>query len=204
MKVYEALAKAFVAEGTTAVFGMMGDANMYWMNELDKLGVALLEVRHEGGGLAMADGYGPHRRHTPAWHDHERPRRQRSSRRRCWSRPGRGLRWWRSSARHPLGDRPTCSASTRSGSPRPARPASSTLHNAGERVRGGAEGVLPGPPGVASDHAERADGRPAEDLRRRRRLRAVDGRCSTTTRRPTRTRRSSRRPPTSSRAAGAR
>jgi acetolactate synthase-1/2/3 large subunit len=58
MKVYEALAKAFAAEGTTAVFGMMGDANMYWMDELHKLGVELIEARHEGGGLAMADGFG--------------------------------------------------------------------------------------------------------------------------------------------------
>jgi acetolactate synthase-1/2/3 large subunit len=58
MKVYQALAKAFAAEGTTAVFGMMGDANMYWMNELDKYGVELVEARHEGGGLAMADGFG--------------------------------------------------------------------------------------------------------------------------------------------------
>jgi thiamine pyrophosphate-dependent acetolactate synthase large subunit-like protein len=57
MKVYEALARAFVAEGTSAVFGMMGDANMYWMNELDKLGVRQFEVRHEGAGLAMADGW---------------------------------------------------------------------------------------------------------------------------------------------------
>src|ERR1700722_20290281 len=58
MKVYQALARAFVAEGTKAVFGMMGDANMYWMNELDSLGVRQFEVRHEGGGLAMADGWG--------------------------------------------------------------------------------------------------------------------------------------------------
>ena len=57
MKVYQALARAFVAEGTTAVFGMMGDANMYWMNELDVLGVRQFEVRHEGAGLAMADGW---------------------------------------------------------------------------------------------------------------------------------------------------
>jgi acetolactate synthase-1/2/3 large subunit len=57
MKVYQALARAFVAEGTTAVFGMMGDANMYWMNELDALGVRQFEVRHEGAGLAMADGW---------------------------------------------------------------------------------------------------------------------------------------------------
>ncbi len=58
MKVYEAMAKAFAAEGTTGVFGMMGDANMYWMAGLASLGVQLFEVRHEGGGLAMADGWG--------------------------------------------------------------------------------------------------------------------------------------------------
>lgn len=57
MKVYEALAKAFAAEGTTTVFGMMGDANMYWMNAMDRLGVRLVAVRHEGAGLAMADGW---------------------------------------------------------------------------------------------------------------------------------------------------
>jgi thiamine pyrophosphate-dependent acetolactate synthase large subunit-like protein len=57
MKVYEGLAKAFVAEGTTSVFGMMGDGNMYWMEALHDLGVQLLEVRHEGAGLGMADGW---------------------------------------------------------------------------------------------------------------------------------------------------
>jgi hypothetical protein len=29
MKVYQGLAKAFAAEGTSHVFGMMGDGNMY-------------------------------------------------------------------------------------------------------------------------------------------------------------------------------
>src|SRR6266851_3238660 len=57
MKVYQGLAKAFVAEGVTAVFGMMGDGNMYWMEALHDLGVDLLEVRHEGAGLGMADGW---------------------------------------------------------------------------------------------------------------------------------------------------
>jgi acetolactate synthase I/II/III large subunit len=57
MKVYEGLAKAFVAEGTTSIFGMMGDGNMYWMEALHNLGVNLLEVRHEGAGLGMADGW---------------------------------------------------------------------------------------------------------------------------------------------------
>lgn len=57
MKVYEALAGAFAAEGTTDVFGMMGDANMHWMNALAERGVRLYEVRHEGSGLGMADGF---------------------------------------------------------------------------------------------------------------------------------------------------
>ncbi|ACU72802.1 thiamine pyrophosphate protein central region [Catenulispora acidiphila DSM 44928] len=57
MKVYEALAEAFVAEGTTDVFGMMGDANMHWMHALAQQDVRLYEVRHEGSGLGMADGW---------------------------------------------------------------------------------------------------------------------------------------------------
>ena len=57
MKVYEALAAAFAAEGTTDVFGMMGDANMHWMNALAGHGTRLYEVRHEGAGLSMAHGF---------------------------------------------------------------------------------------------------------------------------------------------------
>lgn len=64
MKVYERLAQAFVAEGASAIFGMMGDGNMWWMEALDKLGVKLLEVRHEGAGLGMADGWA-RASHTP-------------------------------------------------------------------------------------------------------------------------------------------
>ncbi|GAB3348592.1 thiamine pyrophosphate-binding protein [Amycolatopsis echigonensis] len=57
MKVYEALAAAFAAEGVTDVFGMMGDANMHWMNALAGHGTRLYEVRHEGAGLSMAHGF---------------------------------------------------------------------------------------------------------------------------------------------------
>jgi acetolactate synthase I/II/III large subunit len=64
MKVYQGLAKAFVAEGVTSIFGMMGDGNMYWMEALHDLGVELLEVRHEGAGLGMADGWA-RATHTP-------------------------------------------------------------------------------------------------------------------------------------------
>jgi acetolactate synthase I/II/III large subunit len=64
MKVYERLADAFIAEGTTHVFGMMGDGNMYWMNALLDRGVEAIEVRHEGVGLGMADGWARHM-HSP-------------------------------------------------------------------------------------------------------------------------------------------
>ncbi|GAA2152913.1 thiamine pyrophosphate-binding protein [Actinomadura napierensis] len=57
MKAYEAMAEAFVKEGTSDVFGMMGDANMHWMDALAKRNVRLYEVRHEGSGLGMADGW---------------------------------------------------------------------------------------------------------------------------------------------------
>jgi len=57
MKVYQRLASAFKAEGVSHVFGLMGDGNMYWMHELDGIGVKSLEVRHEGAGLGMADGW---------------------------------------------------------------------------------------------------------------------------------------------------
>jgi acetolactate synthase I/II/III large subunit len=64
MKVYERMAHAFKAEGTNATFGMMGDGNMYWIYALDRLGVKIHEVRHEGAGLGMADGYA-RTTHTP-------------------------------------------------------------------------------------------------------------------------------------------
>ena len=57
MKVYQRLARAFAAEGASHVFGIMGEGNIYWIHELNKLGVKMLEVRHEGAGLGMADGW---------------------------------------------------------------------------------------------------------------------------------------------------
>jgi acetolactate synthase I/II/III large subunit len=64
MKVYEGLARAFAAEGVSAVFGMMGDGNMYWWEALDDCGVRTFEARHEGAGLGMADGWA-RATHTP-------------------------------------------------------------------------------------------------------------------------------------------
>lgn len=57
MKVYERLAEGFVAEGVTDVFGLMGDGNMHWTQAMAERGVKIYDVRHEGAGLAMADGW---------------------------------------------------------------------------------------------------------------------------------------------------
>ena len=58
MKVYEAMAQAFRDEGTTTLFSLMGDANMYWMATLVADGqVTNVHARHENAAMAMADGY---------------------------------------------------------------------------------------------------------------------------------------------------
>lgn len=58
MKVYEALANAFVKEGVTTVFGLMGNGNMYWWHTLDQRpDVTIHETRHEGTALTMAEGW---------------------------------------------------------------------------------------------------------------------------------------------------
>ncbi|PWK60331.1 thiamine pyrophosphate-binding protein [Aminobacter sp. AP02] len=57
MKVFERIADAFVAEGTRAIFGLIGDGNMFWLNAMHVRGVKFIDVRHEGAGLGMADGW---------------------------------------------------------------------------------------------------------------------------------------------------
>ncbi len=58
MKVYQAVANAFVKEGASTVFGLMGDGNMSWAAAMSKLpGVRLIDVRDEGAALSMAEGY---------------------------------------------------------------------------------------------------------------------------------------------------
>jgi thiamine pyrophosphate-dependent acetolactate synthase large subunit-like protein len=58
MKVSEALASAFVKEGVTTVFGLMGNGNMYWWHALDQHPeVSIYETRHEGTALTMAEGW---------------------------------------------------------------------------------------------------------------------------------------------------
>lgn len=57
MRTYEVLADALHACGGRAVFTIMGDGNKDWLVAVARRGVRLFHVRHEGAGLAMADGY---------------------------------------------------------------------------------------------------------------------------------------------------
>lgn len=58
MKVYEAIGRGLAHEGVTAVFGLMGDGNLQLIPFMtDELGLAFYGARHEGGSVAMADGY---------------------------------------------------------------------------------------------------------------------------------------------------
>ena len=58
MKVYDAVANAFVKEGATTVFGLLGDGQLTWWSSMAKhAGVRMIDAREEGAGLAMAEGY---------------------------------------------------------------------------------------------------------------------------------------------------
>jgi len=58
MKVYDAVANAFVKEGGTTVFGLLGDGQLTWWTSMAKHpGVRLIDAREEGSGMAMAEGY---------------------------------------------------------------------------------------------------------------------------------------------------
>ncbi|HSJ27191.1 MAG TPA: thiamine pyrophosphate-binding protein [Acidimicrobiia bacterium] len=57
MKVAEAIAKTLVAEGIDTVFSLLGEATMHVVSHLDSLGVKVVDCRHEGAAMAMADGY---------------------------------------------------------------------------------------------------------------------------------------------------
>jgi thiamine pyrophosphate-dependent acetolactate synthase large subunit-like protein len=57
MKVDDAIANAFVKEGTTTVFGLLGDGQLTWWSAMAALGVEMIDARDEGASLAMADGW---------------------------------------------------------------------------------------------------------------------------------------------------
>lgn len=57
MKLYEALARSFVAEDVETLFTLMGDANMHWSIAMADAGVRVVHTNHESGAVAMARGY---------------------------------------------------------------------------------------------------------------------------------------------------
>ena len=56
MKVDDAMANAFVKEGTSTVFGLLGDGQLKWWAAMAKK-VRIVDVRDEGCAVAMADGW---------------------------------------------------------------------------------------------------------------------------------------------------
>ncbi len=58
MKVYEAMANAFIKEGTTTLFGLLGDGQMTWWAAIAKHpGLKIVDARDEGTAVTMAEGY---------------------------------------------------------------------------------------------------------------------------------------------------
>src|SRR5919205_4505957 len=58
MKVYEAMANAFVKEGTTTLFGLLGDGQMTWWSAMAKYPeLKIVDVRDEGAAVSMAEGW---------------------------------------------------------------------------------------------------------------------------------------------------
>jgi acetolactate synthase I/II/III large subunit len=58
MRLYEAIGETLKRLEVRATFGLMGDGNLRFMTHLaDELGLPYYAARHEGGAVAMADGY---------------------------------------------------------------------------------------------------------------------------------------------------
>jgi thiamine pyrophosphate-dependent acetolactate synthase large subunit-like protein len=57
MLVADAVGRALAAEGVGACFGVLGSGNLVVTNALRDAGVPFHAARHEGGAMAMADGY---------------------------------------------------------------------------------------------------------------------------------------------------
>jgi thiamine pyrophosphate-dependent acetolactate synthase large subunit-like protein len=57
LHVYDVLARAFIQEGVTTCFTLMGDANMNWASRLAQQGCRMIYVRHEHCAAAAAMAY---------------------------------------------------------------------------------------------------------------------------------------------------
>ena len=58
MRVYEAIGHTLKRLGVEEIFGLTGDGNLRFSSYMaDELGIRFYAARHEGGAVAMADGY---------------------------------------------------------------------------------------------------------------------------------------------------
>ncbi|MBT3769377.1 MAG: thiamine pyrophosphate-binding protein, partial [Acidiferrobacteraceae bacterium] len=55
--VYDILASAFIREGVSTCFALLGDANMNWAARLSEQGCRMIYVRHEHCAVAAAMAY---------------------------------------------------------------------------------------------------------------------------------------------------
>ena len=54
MKVYEAMANAFMKEGTSVLFGLLGDGQMTWWSAMSQYpDLKIVDVRDEGAAVSM-------------------------------------------------------------------------------------------------------------------------------------------------------
>lgn len=56
-QIHKVLADAFIAEGVSKVYTLMGDANMHWSIAMSEKGAQLVHLRHEHSAVAAADGH---------------------------------------------------------------------------------------------------------------------------------------------------
>ncbi|MBI4189579.1 MAG: thiamine pyrophosphate-binding protein [Betaproteobacteria bacterium] len=57
MKVYDAVANAFVKEGTSTLFGLLGGQISWWSSIARHPGIQIVDARDEGAAVSMADGW---------------------------------------------------------------------------------------------------------------------------------------------------
>ncbi len=67
MYYHQALARAMADQGITDVFGVLGDANLYFMEAWERAGGHYVAAAHEGAGVHGRDRLRLDRRTRSAW-----------------------------------------------------------------------------------------------------------------------------------------
>jgi thiamine pyrophosphate-dependent acetolactate synthase large subunit-like protein len=57
VKVYQQVADLLAQRGVRTMFGLLGDANMYFASAFEAAGGRFVRATHEAGAVSMADGF---------------------------------------------------------------------------------------------------------------------------------------------------